>query len=79
MGFQRHRRFPSALVELPYYSPVLFCIPNKTKIVVDVSSRAYILRRKWGSLYRPAVLVRSILFIVEQNEENFLRAVVLYE
>jgi hypothetical protein len=79
MGFQHHRRFPNALVELPYYSPVLFCFPNKTKIVVDVSSRAYILRRKWGSLYLPAVLVRSILFIVEQNEENFLRAMVLYE
>jgi hypothetical protein len=26
---------------------VLFCFPNKTKILVDVSGRAYILRRKW--------------------------------
>ena len=55
MGFQHHLRFPSALVELPYYSPALFCFPNKTKIVVDVSGPAYILRRKWGSLYLPAV------------------------
>ena len=48
----------------PYYSPALFCFPNKTKILVDVGGPAFILRRKWGSLYLLTVSLRRILFIV---------------
>ena len=69
-GVQHHLGSQVHWSSCHYYSPALFCFPNKTKIVVDVGRLAFILRRKWGSLYLPAVSVRSILFIVEQNEEK---------
>ena len=37
---------PECIGRVLQTTPVLFCFPNKTKILVDVTGRAYILRRK---------------------------------
>ena len=49
--------------------PVLFCFPNKTNIVVDVTGRAYILSRKWWC-YSCVGITRRILFTVENRNER---------
>jgi hypothetical protein len=52
-----------------YHSPALFCFPDKTKILVDVSGRAYILRRKL-LCYSCVGITRRILFTVENRDER---------